>query len=262
MAKGLLLIHGVGCGGEVWDRMRPHFEAVGYRVEAPTLFADKRTIGPPPGDLPDLRLDDYVEAMSQAAAALARETGEKPAVMGHSMGGLIAQKLAERGDVAAAIFLTPAQPRGCTVFSFSVLRTFAALFRIGRKRLPSSPVKVGPKGFSWGVLNKVPRARHGEIYATARHDSGKVYMDLSDPPEIDEAKVAIPTLTIGAALDRATVIRAVRKVADKYSRAAVRGDYIEYRENAHWIVDEPGTDDVAKDILDWLARVSSAPVAA
>ncbi|MEM6947290.1 MAG: alpha/beta fold hydrolase [Pseudomonadota bacterium] len=258
MHKGLLLIHGVGCGGEVWDRMRPAFEAEGYTVDAPTLFPDRRTISDPPETLCDLRLADYIEAMSEAAARLADKTGQRPAVMGHSMGGLIAQHLAARGDVSAAVFLTPAQPKGCTVFNFKVLRTFAALFAIRRKKLPNTPVKVGPKGFSWGVVNLVDPARHAEIYAQARYDSGKVYMDLSEPEPIDAADVKVPTLTIAATKDRATIAKAVRKVAAKYAGAAVPGAFLEYPENAHWIVDEPGTDAVTSDILSWLNSLAPA----
>ncbi|MEL6569431.1 MAG: alpha/beta fold hydrolase [Pseudomonadota bacterium] len=258
MPKSLLLIHGVGCGGEVWNRMRSDFEAAGYRVEAPTLFPDQRTLSDPPATLCDLRLSDYIDAMSKAAKALEAETGSKPAVMGHSMGGLIAQHLAARGDVSSAVFLTPASPKGATVFNLKVFRTFAVLLSIGRKNLPNTPVKVGPKGFSWGVLNAVDPARRAEIYAGARFDSGKVYEDLSDPAPVNEANIHIPTLTIAASKDRATIAKAVRKVAAKYAAAPIPGDFIEYPENAHWIVDEPGTDKVVADILSWLNRAEVA----
>ncbi len=258
MARSLLLIHGVGCGGDVWDRMRPQLEVAGYQVEAPTLFPDQRTLANPPATLCDLRLADYIEAMEGAARRLEEQTGAPSAVMGHSMGGLIAQHLAARGVVSSAVFVTPAQPKGCTVFSLKVFRTFAVLLSIGRKNLPNTPVKVGPKGFSWGVLNAVDPDRHGEIYAGARFDSGKVYVDLSDPEPIDESRVAIPTLTISAGKDRATIPKAVRKVAAKYARAEVAGDFIEYPDNAHWIVDEPGTEKVTADILAWLQKAEAS----
>jgi hypothetical protein len=57
-------------------------------------------------------------------------------------------------------------------------------------------------------------------------------------------------LTIGAVQDRATVIQAVRKVAQKYAR--IGGDYREYDRAAHWIIDEPKTSEVATDICEWL----------
>ena len=113
--------------------------------------------------------------------------------------------------------------------------------------------KVWKTGFSYGVLNCVPKARHAEIYAGARYDSGKVYGDLTDGTEIDEADLKIPTLTIAGSKDRATLAQAVRKVGEKYAKAPVPGDFREYPENAHWIVDEPGTDTVTADIVHWLA---------
>jgi alpha-beta hydrolase superfamily lysophospholipase len=104
------------------------------------------------------------------------------------------------------------------------------------------------------VLNRVPASRHDEIYASALYDSGQVYGDITDGIVIDESKVMIPTLTIAAGHDRATLPKGVRKVAAKYARSPVRGDFIEYPEHGHWILDEPGTEKVAADILGWLGR--------
>lgn len=254
MSKTLLMIHGVGCGGEVWDRMKRDFVMAGWVCEAPTLFPQLRTREDPPDSLADLTLEDYVQASKKFADELTARDGQKPVVIGHSMGGLIAQKLAEAGTVRGGIFLTPAQPKGCTVVDWRVLRTFWSILKVGQKNVPGRVFKVGPNGFRWGVLNAVPPERHDAIYAEALFDSGRVYHDLGNPNEIDASKVTIPTLTIGAKKDRATVIKAVRKVGAKYAKAAYPGDYIEYGSHAHWIVDEPGTEQVSSDILEWLDR--------
>jgi len=114
--------------------------------------------------------------------------------------------------------------------------------------------KVGKKGLAYGVWNRTPKDQHDALYALARHDSGGVYMDLLKGVELDESKIDVPTLTICAAKDRATVPRAVRKLRDKLKRAAVPGDYIEYPESAHWIIGEPDVKNLCSDIMEWLNK--------
>ncbi len=249
----LLMIHGVGCDASVWDVMRPVFEAGGWTCEAITLFPDQRVRENPPASLPELGIADYIDASAAEARRVAARDGAKPAVIGHSMGGLIAQVLAERGEVSKAVFLTPAQPKECAVIGLPVAWTFLNIIaRQDRKR----SYKIWKTGFIWGVLNRVTKARHAAIYATALYDSGKVYGELTDGITVDDAKVLIPTLTIAAGQDRATLPQGVRKVGAKYARSPVAGDFLEYPGHAHWIVDEPGTDKVAADILGWLNRAA------
>ena len=249
MGKTLLLIHGIGCGGEVWTVMRRFFEGAGWTCHAPTLFPDKRVGDHPPPDLSDLSFQDYVEDMAERCRAIKAETGEAPAVIGHSMGGLSAQCLAAKGLVSKAVFLTPAQPKDCVKVSLSIAITFANVI-LTQKR--NRAYKVWKTGFKWGVLNCVPKSKHDEIYRSALYDSGLVYGDITDGVDVETQAITIPTLTIAASHDRATPAAAVRKVAEKYSKAPVPGDFIEYEHHAHWIVDEPGTKEVAGDIINWL----------
>lgn len=249
----LLMIHGVGCDASAWDRMKPLFEAGGWTCEAITLYPDRRVKENPPANLPDLGIADYIEAAAAEARRLAARDGTKTAVIGHSMGGLISQVLAERGEVSKAVFLTPAQPKGCAVIGLPVAFTFLnVILQQNRKK----SYKVWKTGFKWGVMNCVPKERHDAIYADALYDSGKVYGDLTDGVVVDETKVTIPTLTICGGKDRATLPAGVRKVGAKYAKSPVPGAFREYPDNAHWIVDEPGTDKVVSDILGWLGQAA------
>ncbi len=249
----LLMIHGVGCDASVWNVMKPGFEAAGWTCEAITLFPDRRVRDNPPATLSDLGIADYIEASAAEARRLSVRDGAKPAVIGHSMGGLIAQVLAERSEVSKAVFLTPAQPKDCAAIGLPVVWTF---LNIIAKQDRSRSYKVWKTGFKWGVLNLVPPERHDEIYATALYDSGKVYGDITDGITVDETRIMIPTLTIAGAKDRATLPKGVRRVAAKYARSPAPGDFIEYPDHAHWIVDEPGTDKVVAAIAGWLGRAA------
>jgi len=77
----LLFLHGVGGGHTAWDRQLPYFIARGYRA----LAWDQPGYG---GTQP---VDPY--DLEQVAMALKRRVGDEPAILvGHSMGGFVAQE--------------------------------------------------------------------------------------------------------------------------------------------------------------------------
>lgn len=77
----LLFLHGVGGGHAAWDRQIPYFNARGHRA----LAWDQ----PGYGDAPLVEPYDF----AQVAAALKRQIGDEPVVLvGHSMGGFVAQE--------------------------------------------------------------------------------------------------------------------------------------------------------------------------
>ena len=266
MSGVILMVHGVGGTADAFSRLAPAFRDMGWRVETPTLRPDKRVAENPPADLPKLRFRDYVADIEALARGLEAETGVAPVLFGHSMGGLIVQKVLERGVGRAGVLITPASPGDCRgARDLAQAVTFANILFSGD--VAGKSHKIWRRGFSWGVLNRVPKAKHAGIFAGTVYDSGGVYNDIAYPdrdPEriafVDESKITAPVLTLGAVKDRAVPIGDVRLMAEKYSR--VGGDYLEYPDNAHWILDEPGTDQVISDIETWLASKDIAPVAA
>ncbi|ATQ41210.1 alpha/beta hydrolase [Caulobacter mirabilis] len=259
----IIMVHGVSGTAEGFSRLAPAFRDKGWRVETPTLRPDKRTLEAPPADLPKLRLKDYVDDVEALARAIEAETGVAPVLFGHSMGGLLVQKVLERGVGRAGVLITPASPAGArSGGSFAQAFTFANVLFSGKPETKAH--KIWKTGFSWGVLNCVPQAKHAGIYAGIVYDSGGVYEDLAYPDRdpsktayIDENRITAPILVIGGGRDRATPIGDVRKVGEKYAR--VGGELRIYPENGHWIVDEPGTDQVIADIAAWLEKKDLTP---
>ena len=253
----ILMIHGVGCTGSAWDVYAPALRARGYAVETPTLKADLRVKANPPAALSAVTLQDYVEEAAGWAQAIEARTGAVPILMGHSMGGLIVQKLMERGIGAAGVLVTPAAPAGVGRVSLPVIFTFANILFTANGT--SKPHKVWRTGFDWGVLNCVPKPRHDAIYAEAVYDSGLVYQAIGSPKKdphrtgfVDETKIEKPMLVIAGTQDRSTPAANVRAVAAKYDGSGA--DLVEYSNHGHWIVDEPGSEVVIADIAAWLEQ--------
>lgn len=262
MADTILLIHGYGCAGDVWDPVAARLRAEGYRVVSPTIRSAVRTVDGPRAGLAGLALADYVAEMSALTQALAKEDGRKPIVFGHSMGGLIAQKIAEAGHADRLVLFAPASPadaRGKPKLS--------SVFTFLNMALQSKPEtragKMWKTGFKFGVMNAVPAARHDALYATMVHDSGQVLADLAWPHKdpnrtahVDAAKVTVPVLVLAGALDRTTPLEDVRRVGRKYPAA----DLKIYPNNAHYLIDEPNTMSILDDVIAWLTgKPKAAP---
>ena len=92
-----LLIHGAGGGGWEWNAWRGVFEAAGIAVSAPDLQ-------PAASGIAETRLADYIAQMSAQLAGLPRPC----ALVGASLGGLIAMRLAGAAD--ALVLVNPLLP--------------------------------------------------------------------------------------------------------------------------------------------------------
>jgi alpha-beta hydrolase superfamily lysophospholipase len=101
----------------------------------------------------------------------------------------------------------------------------------------------------WLVFNQVPHAERDAEHAGMVHESGEAFADFR-LHHIDETKIKIPILTVAATRDRLVPAKLVRLTARKY--AAIGGELKEYANHGHWLYAEPGWEQPAAEILDWI----------
>jgi pimeloyl-ACP methyl ester carboxylesterase len=258
MMATLVMIHGMWGAGPHWAAFTKAFEAAGHTVIAPVLrHHDGDPSAAPDPALGATSLRDYADDLAAAIAKLP----EKPVIIGHSMGGLLAQMLAARGLARAAIFLTPAPPSGwpavIILFMPSVLRLFfwtiltKALF-VFRPHRPSF------KAACYAYLNRLEPDEQASEYAAQVHESGRVVfeiafwcLDLKRATRVRPGDVTCPTLTVAASHDRIVPAACVRATARRY--AAGGGDFVTLPENAHWVQGEANWRETVQRCLDWIA---------
>ena len=257
MNRPIFFIHGAFASQGVWRDFTPIFTAAGFDCYTTTLFPNLRTKTKNP-ELPKLRLIDYINQLKSEIEEITKKHNQKPIIIGHSMGGLLAQKLIEMGLGSSGVFITPSPPHDCAVKSLVILFTH---LNIALKNDPNQCYKVWDFGANWGVLNEVPDNEKPMRNSEFLYDSGGALFDLvnadKDPNKvgiIDETKINVPTLTIGAGRDRGTLLVTHRKTAKKYAR--VGGDYIEYPQAGHMIIYEKTAPKLANDIIDWINQKS------
>ena len=111
MAKTIVFVHGAFLTPLCWEHWRSLFEAEGYHCLAPAWPGRDRPVEALRGAQPDpelgrLTLGAVVKRYAAELAAL----DEKPIVIGHSIGGLVAQLLVNRAAAAAGIAIQSTPP--------------------------------------------------------------------------------------------------------------------------------------------------------
>lgn len=258
MTHTLFMIHGMWGGPWMWDNFRRHFEARGYRCVVPTLrHHDMDPRGTPDPRLGTTSLLDYAEDLEREIRAL--ET--QPVLMGHSMGGLLAQILASRGLARALVLQTPAPPAGILALRPSVIRSFrSAHTRWGFWR---RPMRQTFDEAVYSMLFRLEPEEQRYAYERFVYESGRAaceigywFLDPRGAARVDASRVTCPVLVVGAAEDRITPVAVVRKVARKYGSLAT---YREFPGHAHWIMGEPRWQEIAQYEADWLSGVLDEP---
>jgi pimeloyl-ACP methyl ester carboxylesterase len=250
MGHPVVLIHGMWCTGASWKRVVDILTPRGYVCHAPSLPAhDDATAQPLQVRRKSLR--DYLQFLEQFIAE--QQFDRPPILIGHSMGGLLAQQLATRVDALALALLTPAAPAGINGLTPAVMAAFAPWLCSGT--FWRNAHKPGFAHAQRYAFNGVPPDRHRALYESMVHESGRASfelglwpLDFSRAAAVDAAKVRCPVYVVSCGNDRLTPASVVRKVAKRYPHTTQR----HYAERGHWVIDDEETDEMMHAICGWL----------
>lgn len=121
-AEPVVFIHGLWLLASSWDRWREVFEQAGYVALAPSWPDDPDTVEEARRH-PEVFANKRVEQVTDHFADVIGQLGTRPAIVGHSFGGLIAQRLAGMGLAAVSVAIDPAPFRGVLPLPLSALRS-------------------------------------------------------------------------------------------------------------------------------------------
>jgi pimeloyl-ACP methyl ester carboxylesterase len=254
----VVFIHGAFMSAESWDPWRQRFAARGYQCVAPAWpFLDHSALELQRAPDPRFGMLGIGEIVDNYASII-RGFETPPILVGHSFGGLFVQLLLDRGLGAAGVAIDPAPPKGVLPGANAVRASLPVLLGWGSWQ---SVRRMSFKNFQWGWVHTLSEAEQRAAYE--RHvipTSGRLFLQALLAPLTDTTQVnyrnslRAPLLIIAGALDRTVEARMNLANFRKYARATAVTDYREFPGRTHWIVGQPGWEEVADHALEWLAK--------
>lgn len=159
----VVFVHGLWLLRDSWDRWAELFAAAGYAPLSPGWPDDPETVAEGNAH-PEAFANKTVGAVADHYSEVISGLTRKPAVIGHSFGGLIAQIIAGRGQSAVTVAIDAAPFRGVLPVPVSSLR--AAFPVLGNPANRHRAVPLTFKQFRYSFANAVPEEDARQLYDT------------------------------------------------------------------------------------------------
>jgi non-heme chloroperoxidase len=159
----VMFVHGLWLLPSSWDRWSAVFEAAGYVALTPGWPDDPDTTAQAE-EHPEVFAHKSIGQVADHFAAIAGSVARKPAIIGHSFGGLLTQILAGRGLAAVSVAIDPAPFRGVLPLPISALR--AASAALGNPANRHRAVPLSYDQFRYAFANAVSEDEAKQLYET------------------------------------------------------------------------------------------------
>jgi pimeloyl-ACP methyl ester carboxylesterase len=156
-----VFVHGLWLLPSSWDRWAALFEEAGYTALTPGWPDDPATVDEAKAH-PEVFAGKSVGDVADHFGAVIGKLDKKPAVIGHSFGGLIAQIIAGRGLAAVSVAIDAAPFRGVLPLPISALRSASPVLGNPANRHRAVPLTYDQ--FRYGFANAVSEDEARELY--------------------------------------------------------------------------------------------------
>ncbi|OHV28976.1 MULTISPECIES: alpha/beta hydrolase [Pseudofrankia] len=259
-AVPVVFIHGLWLHAASWRPWADRFAVHGYAPAMPGWPGEPDTVDAARSDpraVAGLGIDD----VATHYAAIVRDLPVAPVLIGHSFGGLIAQKLLGLGLGLAAVAIAPAPIKGVRPLPFAQLRS--ALPALANPANRRRSVSLTATQFRYGFGNAVSSTESDELFGLwAIPSPGRPLFEAAvanlrraSPAAVDTGNASRgPLLLISGQEDR-TVPDVVTRAAYKlYGDSSAITDLKQFPGRGHSLVIDSGWRQVADYTLEWLAR--------
>ncbi|MDY0749018.1 alpha/beta hydrolase [Paucibacter sp. R3-3] len=256
----IVFIHGMWLHASSWQPWVKFFETEGYKPVAPGWPGEPEDMASARA-APELVANRGIEDLSSHFRQIANAQPTSPILIGHSFGGLIAQKLLGEGIARAAIAINPAQIKGVLPLPFSQLR--AGLPALGNPFNKSRSVALTAKQFRYGFGNALQEDESNELFEKWTIPSParglfEVAFANFNPRAASAVNTANfrrgPLLVTSGCSDHTVPDVTSRATHRQYRNSSAVTDLKQFAGKGHSLVIDHGWRDVATACLDWLRK--------
>lgn len=258
MATHVVFIHGLWLHASSWNPWADAFRAAGYEPLAPGWPGDGDTVAASrenPDAIGDHGIDDVVAHF----AAIIDSLPSAPILIGHSFGGMIAQKLLGQDRALAAVAIDAAQIKGVLPVPLSALRATLPVFKNPANK--HRAVSLTAEQFRFAFANAVSEEESNQLFerwtipAPGRplFEAAAANFNPHSPAKVDTDNANRgPLLLIASGKDHTVPESVTRSTLKQYRHSAAVTDIKTFADRGHSLTIDSGWQEIADTCLTWL----------
>jgi pimeloyl-ACP methyl ester carboxylesterase len=256
----VVFIHGLWLHASSWESWAELFSAAGYDPIAPGWPGDSDTVEASRAN-PDSIADQGIDDVTRHYQAIIDTLPSRPILIGHSFGGMIAEKLLGLDYGAAAIGIDAAQIKGVLPLPLSALHSTLPVFKNPANKHKAVSLTAEQFRFSFG--NAVSEEESNALYerwaipapGKPLFEAAVANFSLHSPAKVNtDNEGRGPLLLIMGGQDH-TVPEAITKATVKqYRHSSAVTELEEFSDRGHSLTIDSGWREVADLCLAWLAK--------
>ncbi len=254
----VVFIHGLWLHATSWGPWLDLYREAGYEPIAPGWLGEPSTVAEArehPELVADKSIDDEVAHFTEIIGTL----DAKPIVVGHSFGGLLAEKLLGQDVAAAAVAIDPAQIKGVLPLPLAQLR--AALPALGNPTNLHKSVSLTAKQFRFGFGNELPEEESDALFeqwnipspARPLFQAAVANFSLHSEAKVNTGnETRGPLLLISGKQDHTVPDVSTRSTLKQYRDSTAVTELKQFEGRGHSLTIDHGWREVADATLEWL----------
>lgn len=253
-----LFIHGLWLHATSWEPWMARFRDDGYEPVAPGWPNEPGTVAEA-REHPEAVANLGIEEITQHYREIIEALPAPPVIVGHSFGGLFAEKLLGEGYGVAAVAIDPAQIKGVLPLPLAQLRS--GLPALGNPANLHKSVSLTAKEFRFGFGNAVSPEESDELFeawtipspAKPLFEAAIANFALHSPAKVDTDNADRgPLLLVSGTADHTVPDVVTRSTLKQYRDSTAVTHLKQFEGRGHSLTIDAGWKEVADAVLEWL----------